>query len=72
MAVLKTIWHHLTKRVSTWFRLERQTLGTLGYVDAMFELKRQVENGETPMPKYIFIPVGSCGTYAGLLLGKNY
>lgn len=47
-------------------------LGTLGYVDAMFELERQVENGETPMPKYIFIPVGSCGTYAGLLLGKNY
>ena len=72
MAVLKTIWHYLTKRGVYMVPVGASNpLGTLGYVDAMFELKRQVENGEAPMPKYIFIPVGSCGTYAGLLLGKK-
>ena len=44
-------------------------LGTLGFVNAAFELKNQVNNGEIPEPDYIFIPNGSSGTAAGLTLG---
>jgi len=72
MAVLKTMWHYLTKRGVYMVPVgASNALGTLGYVDAMIELKRQVDSGEAPMPKYIFVAVGSCGTYAGLLLGKK-
>ena len=72
MATLKTYWHILTKKdvykVPVGASSER---GVLGFVDAMFELKKQVENGEAPMPRNIFVAVGSAGTYAGLLLGKK-
>ncbi len=44
-------------------------LGTLGYIDAAFELKNQVDNGEIPEPDYIFVPTASAGTAAGLTLG---
>ncbi len=44
-------------------------LGTLGYVDAATELKRQIERGLLPQPDRIYIPVGSAGIAAGLLLG---
>ncbi len=44
-------------------------LGALGYVDAAFELKEQIEKGDMPKPDLIYLPVGSCGTTAGLLLG---
>lgn len=43
--------------------------GTLGYVDGVFELKRQIESGLVPEPDVIFCPLGSNGTMAGLLLG---
>jgi D-cysteine desulfhydrase len=46
-------------------------LGSLGYVNAAFELKKQVDAGEVPNPKYIFVTVGSKGTMAGLLLGAR-
>jgi D-cysteine desulfhydrase len=46
-------------------------LGTLGYVNAAFELKEQIENGEMPAPDYIFVTLGSCGTMAGLLAGAS-
>lgn len=46
-------------------------LGSLGYVNAAFELKKQVDAGEMPNPKYIFVTVGSKGTMAGLLLGAR-
>ncbi len=45
------------------------TLGILGYAEAAFEIARQVEQGEMPRPDYIFVPVGSAGTLAGLVLG---
>lgn len=45
-------------------------LGTLGLVNAMFELKVQIDRGELPSPKYIFCPLGSNGTMAGLSLGS--
>jgi D-cysteine desulfhydrase len=44
-------------------------LGTIGVVNAMFELKRQIARGEMPSPRYIFCPLGSNGTVAGLSLG---
>jgi len=45
------------------------TLGSLGYVNAALELKKQVEAGLLPEPEHIFCPLGSKGTHAGLLLG---
>lgn len=44
-------------------------LGTLGFVNAAFELRDQIKAGEAPEPDYIFLPLGSCGTAAGLALG---
>ncbi len=44
-------------------------LGTIGYVNAAFELKSQIETGLMPEPAFIFCPVGSSGTMAGLALG---
>ena len=44
-------------------------LGAVGYVNAALELKHQIDAGDMPMPNTIYLPVGSCGTTAGLLLG---
>jgi 1-aminocyclopropane-1-carboxylate deaminase/D-cysteine desulfhydrase-like pyridoxal-dependent ACC family enzyme len=44
-------------------------LGTLGYVNAAFELADQVAAGVLPEPDWIFTPLGSGGTVAGLVLG---
>jgi 1-aminocyclopropane-1-carboxylate deaminase/D-cysteine desulfhydrase-like pyridoxal-dependent ACC family enzyme len=44
-------------------------IGTIGYVNAAFELKKQIEDGILPEPDYIFTTTGSSGTTAGLLLG---
>ena len=44
-------------------------LGTIGFVDALFELKEQIDQGMLPEPEYIYVPCGSCATTAGLLLG---
>ncbi len=43
--------------------------GTLGYVDAAFELAGQIARGEAPLPSAIFVAAGSSGTLAGLTLG---
>ena len=43
--------------------------GTIGYVNAAFELKAQIRRGEMPEPEIIFCPLGSGGTLAGLALG---
>lgn len=44
-------------------------MGCIGFVNAAFELQRQIENGELPEPDRIICPVGSSGTLAGLTLG---
>lgn len=41
----------------------------MGYVNAMFELKEQIDAGEMPEPDIIFITVGTGGTFAGVILG---
>ena len=44
-------------------------LGSVGYVKAISELKSQIEEGTLPEPRFIFVPVGTCGTIAGLEVG---
>lgn len=44
-------------------------LGTIGFVNAAFELKQQIQQGLMPEPDYIYVAVGSCATTAGLMLG---
>jgi len=44
-------------------------LGTVGYVDAAFELAEQIRAGEVPEPAWIYVASGSVGTVAGLSLG---
>ncbi len=44
-------------------------LGTLGFVNAAFELKEQIQNNEIPEPDKLFVTVGSLATCAGLVLG---
>ncbi len=44
-------------------------LGSIGYVTAALELKSQIEAGLFPEPRFIFVPVGTCGTMAGLVAG---
>ena len=44
-------------------------LGSVGYVKAVLELKSQIEEGILPEPRFIFVPVGTCGTMAGLEVG---
>jgi D-cysteine desulfhydrase len=44
--------------------------GTMGYVDASFELEEQVRSGALPRPDAIVVALGSAGTAAGLLVGS--
>jgi D-cysteine desulfhydrase len=44
-------------------------VGALGFVDAGLELARQVEAGQLPAPRTMFVATGTCGTLAGLVLG---
>lgn len=44
-------------------------LGMIGFVNAAFELKSQVDNGDLPEPDYIYAASGSMGTVVGLMLG---
>jgi D-cysteine desulfhydrase len=46
-------------------------LGAIGYVNAAFELKQQIDAGLMPEPDYIYVPAGSLGTISGLLLGAQ-
>jgi len=43
--------------------------GIVGFVNAAFELKEQIDAGLLPEPKYIIVACGSYGTAAGLMLG---
>jgi D-cysteine desulfhydrase len=44
-------------------------LGCLGYVSAGLELADQIASGQLPEPDAVFLPLGTCGTAAGLLVG---
>ena len=43
--------------------------GTLGFVNAAFELADQIESGVLPEPDVVYVPFGSMGTAAGLAIG---
>jgi len=45
------------------------SLGTIGYVNAGFELREQVSTGLMPEPDYLFVPLGTMGTAVGLTIG---
>jgi D-cysteine desulfhydrase len=44
-------------------------LGTVGFVNAAFELREQAGKGELPEPDCMYVAAGSVGTAAGLALG---
>lgn len=44
-------------------------LGVVGFVNAAFELKEQIDAHEMPEPDILYLPAGSMGTIAGLALG---
>jgi len=44
-------------------------LGTISFVNAIFELKIQIDEGILPEPDIIFVAAGSTGTSAGLTAG---
>ena len=44
-------------------------LGTIGFVNAAFELREQIMAGEVPEPDCIYVVKGSGGTAVGLMLG---
>jgi D-cysteine desulfhydrase len=43
--------------------------GTIGFVNAAFELKEQITKGDIPEPDRIYVASGSRGTAVGLMLG---
>lgn len=45
------------------------SMGTIGFINAMFELKNQIDKNIIPEPDIIFVAAGSTGTGAGLLAG---
>ena len=45
-------------------------LSVLAYANAALELKRQIDAGECPRPDFVYVTVGTGGTFAGLLLGS--
>ena len=46
-------------------------LADVGFVSAAFELVEQIEAGLLPEPAEIFLPIGTGGTFAGLVLGAK-
>ncbi len=72
------IWHYLRNIDFKRMKLPGYvpTFGSsaycaLGYVDAMYELKKQIEAGEVPEPDYIFVTAGTGGTMSGIELGAR-
>jgi D-cysteine desulfhydrase len=67
-------WRALRTRDDSYFIMPGAAtpLANLGYVDAMFELGRQVELGQAPRPDVIVLPTGSSGTLAALALGAAH
>jgi D-cysteine desulfhydrase len=44
-------------------------LGTIGFIEAIFELREQIDKGLIPEPDIIFVACGTTGTAAGLAAG---
>lgn len=69
----------LGRLIESWIRQGRRpyclapggtsALACLGHVNAALELKDQIAAGLLPDPDYLYVPLGSLGTAAGLLAG---
>jgi D-cysteine desulfhydrase len=46
-------------------------LGTLGMFGAVLEVQGQIDQGLLPEPDVLYVPLGSCGTAAGIALGAK-
>lgn len=44
-------------------------IGAIGYVNAGFELREQIDRGLMPEPDQVFVPLGTMGTAVGLTIG---
>ena len=73
------ILYHYLRKVD-WKKLETpfyipsfgsSALCAVGYVGAMFELKKQIAAGQAPEPDLIFVTAGTGGTMAGIELGAR-
>ncbi len=75
LVYLATIWHLIRCRLKNGrypYLIPpggSSLLGVTGFVNAAFELRRQIADGEMPKPDYIYVACGTMGTTAGLLLG---
>jgi len=47
-------------------------LGVIGFINAGLELSWQVRHGHLPEFSKLYIPAGTCGTMAGLILGLKF
>jgi 1-aminocyclopropane-1-carboxylate deaminase/D-cysteine desulfhydrase-like pyridoxal-dependent ACC family enzyme len=74
-SLLNTVLHYYFRRffgsASTYYLHAggSNIFGCIGFVNAAFELSNQINLGELDEPDYIYCPVGSSGTLAGLSLG---
>jgi D-cysteine desulfhydrase len=67
---LKMIWKMMTDRRAYLIMPGASTArGSIGFVNAAFELAEQIQRGELPEPDLLFVAIGSTGTCAGLTLG---
>jgi D-cysteine desulfhydrase len=71
------VWQHLRWFVRTGrlpyfiYPGASGALGVLGYVNAAYEIKAQLKAIGAAEPDALFVAVGSCGTFAGLVLGAR-
>jgi 1-aminocyclopropane-1-carboxylate deaminase/D-cysteine desulfhydrase-like pyridoxal-dependent ACC family enzyme len=69
----------VSRSIQLWLRRRRwpawippggsTPLGSLGFVNAAFELKTQIDTGQLPLPERIYVAFSSMGTVAGLAIG---
>lgn len=65
-------WRHKRKTGAAPYTIApggTAAVGNVGYVNAVFELKSQIEAGAMPEPDVIYAAAGTMGTAAGLMLG---
>jgi D-cysteine desulfhydrase len=60
---------HLSRHTYFLFAGCSNPVATFGYVNAAFELRRQIERGECPEPTEIIVAASTAATLAGLTLG---
>jgi D-cysteine desulfhydrase len=69
--VLRFYWDRLLHGKTAYYLFAggSNVAGCIGFVNAAFELREQIEQGQAPEPDLIYCPVGSTSTAAGLALG---